>query len=62
MGSVEIQQTTETMYRFRCHTCDRVGNYWLEAERARTQGLVHEQHLCPGRPKKQRKVKKSEVL
>lgn len=62
MSNFEVQQSTETVYRYHCLTCDGVGSYSFSFEGAQTLGLVHERHLCPGRPKKQPKVKKGDVL
>lgn len=62
VSNFEVQQTTETVYRYHCLTCGHVSPYITNADRVRDQGQMHEAMLCPGRPKKQPKVNKGDVL
>ena len=62
MSMIELQTSTETVYRYHCLTCGHVSPYITNADRVRDQGQMHEAMLCPGRPKRLKKVNKGDVL
>lgn len=41
MSNIEIQQTSATVYRWRCHLCSGVGSYSLDEGAASAAGEQH---------------------
>lgn len=49
MGDIEIEQATDTVYRWRCHRCGEEGPYDTSSEQVEAWAETHEEHLCAKR-------------
>ena len=46
MDNIDIESSTETVYRWKCFRCGGVGPYELSYETAEACSKVHEDHMC----------------